>query len=104
VFVLPAWLLYLPLILKLKDIENRRFWILLGSGILLGPAVLALWLGISVARGESPSAVWQGDPLGPSTVVLIVLSAVLTFAVAAVYAASPRLLHARRAAAPNRKT
>lgn len=104
VFVLPAWLLYLPVILKLKDAGNHRLWIILGSGPLLGPAVLALWFGVSITRGESPSALWQGDPLGPGTPILIFGSAIFTFVIAAIYGASLRLLHARRTTAPSRTT
>ena len=34
----PAWLVFLPLVIGLKDSEGRRFWILLGNGIVVGPA------------------------------------------------------------------
>ncbi len=101
-FVLPMWLLYLPVILKLKDAENHRLWIILASGALLGPAVLALWFGISIAQGESPRAVWQGDPLAPGTPILLLGSAILTSATVAFYGASLKLLRLRAAAALNK--
>ena len=33
------------------------------SGILLGPAALALWGLILQLRGDDPNTIWQGDPL-----------------------------------------
>lgn len=43
VFALPVWCLYLPFILKLKDAEGRRRWIILVTGTLIGPVAMGLW-------------------------------------------------------------
>ena len=40
---LPIWCLYLPFVIALKDAEEWRIWIILFSGILIGPASLASW-------------------------------------------------------------
>lgn len=42
-FALPAWLLSLPLVITFKDAEGRRGWIILITGVALGPAFLLLW-------------------------------------------------------------
>jgi hypothetical protein len=59
----PAWCLYLPFVIALKDAEERRIWTILISGILIGPASLALWFLILVLRGGDPHTIWRGDPL-----------------------------------------
>jgi hypothetical protein len=43
IFAFPFWYLYLPFVIALKDAEERRIWIILLSGTLIGPASLALW-------------------------------------------------------------
>ena len=62
-FALPVWCLYLPLVIALKDAEGRRIWTILVSGILIGPASLALWGLILLLRGGDPHMIWYGDPL-----------------------------------------
>lgn len=42
VFALPVWCLYLPFILKLKDAEGRRRWVILSTGTLIGPVATGL--------------------------------------------------------------
>ncbi|MCO5352006.1 MAG: hypothetical protein M9913_14090 [Bryobacteraceae bacterium] len=42
VFALPVWCLYLPFILKLKDAEGRRLWVILSTGTLIGPVATGL--------------------------------------------------------------
>ncbi len=91
-FALPAWLLYIPLILALKDAKSHRIWIILGCGLLLGPIMVAVSCGIAIAQGERPGTAWEGDPLGPSTVTLMVLSAFVTLALAGIYGACLKVL------------
>ena len=58
---LPAWFLYLPVGLAFKDAEQRRLWIILTSGTLIGPACLIV-LGVIVQlRGGDVHMIWQGD-------------------------------------------
>jgi hypothetical protein len=92
VFFLPVWLLYIPLVFKLKDSKNGRIWIMLGSGLLLGPVVIAIWCGVSIAQGATPSTVWHGDPLVASTAALMILSAFLTLAIVGIYGMSLKFL------------
>ncbi len=98
-FVLPICLLYLPLIIKLRDAEHRRIWIILTSGILIGPAVLFLWSLILILRGGSAHAIWQGDPLVPSSAVLIGFAAIVGLIMTSVYALSLKALHRSSATA-----
>jgi hypothetical protein len=62
-FAFPVWCLYLPFVIALKDAEERRMWITLVSGILIGPASVALWGLILLRRGGDPHEIWYGDPL-----------------------------------------
>jgi hypothetical protein len=63
IFAFPVACLYVPFVLAFKDAEGRRIWTILFSGILLGPASLALWGLILQLRGDDPHTIWQGDPL-----------------------------------------
>ena len=48
---LPGWLLAVPLVLKVRNIEGRRFWLCLAAGACFGPAlVVAEGLVFSTAR------------------------------------------------------
>ena len=47
----------------IKDAEERRIWITLCSGILIGPASLASWGLILQLEGSDPRQLWKGDPL-----------------------------------------
>ena len=61
-FALPAWLLYLPLVVTYYGTNPRQYWILLITGVLIGPLSMAAWGAILLLRGESAHAVWAGDP------------------------------------------
>ena len=63
----PAWLGFLLLVARFKNAEGRRFWILLASGILIGPASLC------VAGLFGPLS----DPLGPSTEALFLFALIV---------------------------
>ena len=63
IFAFPLWCLYLPFVIALKDAEERRIWITLLSGTLIGPASLALWGLMLQLRGGDPHEIWYGDPL-----------------------------------------
>ena len=65
---LPAWCVWLPFVIAAKDTEGRdtegrKIWTILLSGILIGPASIALRFLIVVLRGADPQMVWHGDPL-----------------------------------------
>jgi hypothetical protein len=61
---LPAWFLYLPLVFLLEDANERRGWVLLVTGFVIGPASMALSGLILQLRGEDARLVWLcgGDP------------------------------------------
>lgn len=61
-FAAPVWRLCVPLVIALKDAE-RRIWTILFSGILIGPASLAIWGLILQLRGGDAHRIWYGDPL-----------------------------------------
>jgi hypothetical protein len=63
IFALPVACLYLPIVVCLKDAEERRIWIILCSGILIGPVSMALWGLLLQWRGDDSHTVWYGDPL-----------------------------------------
>ena len=65
---LPVWCVWLPFVIAAKnregrDTEGRKIWIILLSGILVGPASIAVWSLIRLLRGANPQMVWHGDPL-----------------------------------------
>lgn len=60
---LPVWCLYLPFVILIKDAEQQRSWVLLVSGILIGPATIACVALVSQLRGSDVDTIWKGDPL-----------------------------------------
>jgi hypothetical protein len=60
---LPVWCLYLPFVILIKDAEQQRSWVLLVSGILIGPATIACVALVSQLRGGDVETIWKGDPL-----------------------------------------
>ena len=42
-FAFPVWLLSLPLVVALRDAERWRGWVILITGVSLGPAFLLIW-------------------------------------------------------------
>jgi hypothetical protein len=60
---LPVWCVWLPFVIAAKDTEGHKIWTILLSGILVGPASIALGSLILLLRGADPQMVWHGDPL-----------------------------------------
>jgi hypothetical protein len=92
-FALPVWFLYLPFIVKLKDAEDRRIWIILVSGILIGPLSLTIWCLILQLRGGDARAIWQGDPLAGSTAADMIFASVVGFLATAIYGISLKVIY-----------
>ena len=92
-FALPVWFLYLPFTVKLKDAEDRRIWIILVSGILIGPLSLTIWCLILQLRGRDARTIWQGDPLAPSTAACMMFASVVGFLATAIYAISLKVIY-----------
>ena len=93
-FALPVWCLYLPVIVAVKNAEQRRIWTLLWSGSLIGPVSLALWCLILLLRGDDPHTIWYGDPLlGIGGILSIVFAFIVGFLTTSFYVLALKLLH-----------
>lgn len=95
IFALPAWFLYLPLVFLLKDADERRGWVLLATGILIGPASMALWGLIFHLRGESAHMVWHGDGEAPGLVADMICASIVGCLTTALYVTSVTLIGRR---------
>jgi hypothetical protein len=62
VFALPVWLINLPFLFLLRNLDPHHKWMVPALGALIGPACLMLWCGILVFRGYGWLALWNGDP------------------------------------------
>lgn len=97
---LPAWCVWLPFVIATKDTEGRKIWTILLSGILIGPASIALRFLILVLRGANPQMVWRGDPLlgdlgsGPACMIFALIVGSFT---SFFYVAAFKALHRRPA-------
>jgi hypothetical protein len=99
-FALPVWCLYLPVVIALKDAEEGRIWTILFSGILIGPASLALWGLILQLRGGDAHQIWHGDPLvGLGGIAAITFALIVGFLTTSFYVIALRILHRRSTAA-----
>ena len=92
-FAFPAWCLYLPFVIALKDAEERRIWTIVISGILIGPAWLALWFLILVLRGGDPYTIWRGDPLVGGYSAAIIFALFVGFLTTSFYVIALKVLH-----------
>ena len=92
-FALPVWFLYLPFTVKLKDAEGRRIWIILVSGILIGPLALTVWCLILQLLGGDAHAIWQGDPLFASTAACMIFASVVGFLATSIYGISLKAIY-----------
>ena len=62
-FALPVSLLYLPVVTTIEGTARWRKWILLLSGSLIGPIVIAIFAVMLRLGGSDPDKIWRGDPL-----------------------------------------
>jgi hypothetical protein len=87
-FALPVWCLYLPWVIALKDAKEQRIRTILVSGILIGPASMALWGLILQLKGEGAHKVWYGDPLigmAGGSIASIIFALIVGFLTTSVY-------------------
>jgi hypothetical protein len=101
IVALPVWCLYLPFLIALKDAEERRIWIILFSGILIGPTSLALLGLIFQLRGVDPHKIWQGDPLLGvlgGLAAMMIYALIVGFLTTSFYVIVLRALHRRSTA------
>jgi hypothetical protein len=92
---LPAWFLYLPLVFLLKDAKERRGWILLATGFLIGPASMALWGLTLQLRGEDAHVVWLGGGDPTSFIGNTIYAAFVGFLTTGLYVTSVKFLSRR---------
>jgi hypothetical protein len=97
-FALPVWFLYLPFVIVLKDAEQRRGWIIVASGIAIGPASLALWGLILQLRGGDKHTIWQGDGIGLGVLQGMICAAIVGFLMTACYAIALKVICRRSSA------
>ena len=94
VFALPVWCLYLPFVIALKNAETRRIRTILFSGILVGPASLALWCFHLQLRGGDRYTIWHGDPLiGFGGIAAMICALIVGFLTTCFYVLALRVLH-----------
>ncbi|HSU61950.1 MAG TPA: hypothetical protein VLI55_21750 [Bryobacteraceae bacterium] len=97
-FAFPVWCLYLPFVLALRDAEGSRIWTILVSGILIGPAALALLGLILQLRGGNPHLIWHGDPLLGvlgGIAVMMFFAAIIGFLTTSFYVIALKLFYRR---------
>jgi len=92
----PVACLCLPLVIGLKDAEEHRIWIILFSGILIGPVSMALWSFFLQWRGEDSHTVWHGDPLlGIGGLAGMAFATIVGSLTALFYVIALRVIHRR---------
>jgi hypothetical protein len=100
IFAFPLWCLYLPLVIALKDVKERRIWIILLSGTLIAPASLALRGLMLQLRGGDPHEIWYGDPLiGLGGFAAMIFAFIVGFVTTSFYVIALRIVHRRSTAA-----
>jgi hypothetical protein len=104
IFALPVWFLYLPLVVKLRDAEHNRIWIILVSGILIGPLALTIWGLILQLSGGGAFDIWGGDDLGPSNGACMICASVVGFLTTLLYGIALKVLHRQSVVATGRST
>ncbi len=62
ILALPVWLINLPFLFLLKNVDRHHRWIVPALGGFIGPACLTLWCAILVLRGSNWASIWNGDP------------------------------------------
>jgi hypothetical protein len=93
ILAFPVWCLCLPLIVKLRDTEGTRIWIILGVGAVVGPFALALWCLVLQLRGGDAYTIWHGDPLAPSTAMFMLFASFVGLLTSSMYAITLKLIY-----------
>ena len=92
VFALPVSLLCLPVVFFIRSAGKRQVWILLATGLLVGPACLAIWGMILQLRTTNAQILWRGDGESPGVVGAMLCAAIVGLLTTAVYIAVLKLL------------
>jgi hypothetical protein len=105
IVALPAWCIWLPIVIATKDAEGQNTWTILWSGILVGPASIALRSLILLLRGANQQTFWHGDPLLGnlgSGIACMILALIVGLFTSFFYVAALKVLH-RRSVATDRR-
>lgn len=79
IYAFPAWLLFLPIVIALKDAEGRRIWSILVAGFLIGPlSLLLLYMAIRLVYGGPQPAGSHNPPTGGEMLLFAVIVGSLT--------------------------
>jgi hypothetical protein len=100
ILALPVWLLCLPFVVLFKDAEQRRPWIMVMSGTLIGPACLIILGLILQLAGRDAHMIWQGDGIDLGIVPSIPFALGLGFLSASLYVIGLRVISRRSTATP----
>lgn len=90
-FALPVACLYLPVVIMQRDAEKWRMLVIAGSGIVIGPAFIALLALIAVLRGD-PNAI-SGDPLAFGLKACLIFSFIVGSLTTILYITALKLVH-----------
>jgi hypothetical protein len=96
-FALPAWLLYLPLLIAYPRPSRRQWAILIVTGFLIGPLSMATWSLVLLSRGETAHSVWAGDPEAGGLAAMMIYAAIVGSLTTIFYLSALRLLENRSA-------
>jgi hypothetical protein len=83
-YALPGAFLYLPIVIGLKDAEGRRIWIILISGIVIGPFSMAIWC-----------LCFQYSLLAPAGLTILLFAIIVGSLAALFYAIALRFVYRR---------
>jgi hypothetical protein len=98
IFAVPVWCVWLPFVIATKDAEGQKIWTILWSGILVGPASLAVWSLILLLRGTNQQTVLYGDPLLGvlgGGIALMIFASIAGLFTSLFYLAALKALHRR---------
>ena len=91
-FALPVACLYLPIAIMQRDAEGwRKVLVIAGSGIVIGPAYIALWGLIAGIRGK-PDVI-KGDPLAIGLVACLIFAFIVGSLTTILYITALKLVH-----------
>jgi hypothetical protein len=84
---LPAALLFLPIVIKKRDAEQGRQWVIAGWGLLIGPASV-VFLALVTGTLEQPS-----DPVGLSLLACLIYAFIVGSLTTILYITALKLVH-----------
>jgi hypothetical protein len=91
-FALPVACLYLPIVIMQRDAEGwRKVLVIAGSGIVIGPAFIALLALIAGIRGQ-PDVI-KGDPLAFGLVACLIFAFIVGSLTTILYITALKLVH-----------